>query len=219
VKRALEVAGTLGVAVLTIVLGLRAARMVDDLASLAVVAVAATTAILFTDFISALVHWFCDTYFEEDTPVIGRALIFSFREHHRDPLAMTRRSILEVNNSNALSVLPFLVAGAISEPPHSLFAQTWLCAFGVSVYATNTIHRWAHQHSAPRLVRRLQRLGLFLRPAHHRNHHVRLTEAYGITTGWLNPVLDRTGFFRHVEAFVRFVDRGGAGTPGPSGRS
>jgi len=38
------------------------------------------------DLASGVVHWACDTFFAEDTPVIGRALIFPFREDHRDPL-------------------------------------------------------------------------------------------------------------------------------------
>jgi ubiquitin-conjugating enzyme E2 variant len=213
VKRQIEIAGTLTFAALTLVLGLRVARMIDGPGALAVVAAATAAAILVTDFISALVHWFCDTYFEEDTPVLGRALIFPFREHHRDPTAMTHRDTLEINNSNALSVIPFLVAGVVSEPPHSLFAQSWLFAFGLSVYATNTIHKWAHQRNAPGFVQRLQRYGLLLRPDHHRKHHARPSTAYGITTGWLNPVLDRTGFFRHFEALIAFLQRSAARTP------
>jgi hypothetical protein len=205
VKRLLEVVGSLAFFGLTLALGLRVARMVDGAASLAVVAAAATAAVLVTDFISALVHWFCDTYFEEDTPLLGRALIFPFREHHRDPTAMTHRGAIEINNSNALSVIPFLLLGVTTGPPFSLFAQSWLLAFGLAVYSTNTIHKWAHQGTAPGFARWLQRRGLLLRPAHHRRHHARPSTAYGITTGWLDPILDRTGFFRHLEALVAFI--------------
>ena len=48
------------------------------------------------DLMSGVVHWFCDTFFEEDTPLIGRVLILPFREHHRDPLAMTRHGFAEI---------------------------------------------------------------------------------------------------------------------------
>jgi len=219
VKRWLEVAGTLVFTTLMVVLGARVVGLIDGPAALAVVVAASAAAVLVTDFISALVHWFCDTYFEEDTPLLGPALIFPFREHHRDPMAMTHRRALEINNSNALSVIPFLAAGVAADAPHSLFAQSWLVAFGAAVYATNTIHKWAHQRRAPAPVRWLQRAGLLLRPAHHRRHHARPTAAYGITTGWLNPLLDRTRFFRGLEALIALAHPAGGRTPRSAGRA
>ncbi|MCP5067070.1 MAG: hypothetical protein GY946_10940 [bacterium] len=201
-KRKLEIVGLLVFAGLMIALGVRVVRLVDDVTSIGVAALAATSALLFTDFISALVHWFCDTYFEEDTTVIGPALIFPFREHHRDPMAMTYRDTIEINNSNALAVIPFLLMGVLSDSPHTLFGQSWLFAFGLAVYSTNTVHKWTHDDPAPALVNWMQRHWMLMSPTHHRKHHVQPSAAYGITTGWVNPVLDSTRFFRHLEALV-----------------
>ena len=58
------------------------------------------------DAISGLVHWGCDHYFAEDTPLLGPALIAPFREHHRDPLAITRRDGFTLNVSNAPAAIP-----------------------------------------------------------------------------------------------------------------
>src|SRR6478672_3287095 len=38
--------------------------------------------IVLSDFISGFLHWFFDTFFEENTPFVGPHLIAPFREHH-----------------------------------------------------------------------------------------------------------------------------------------
>ena len=45
---------------------------------------------LLADFITGTIHWFCDTFFDEETPVIGNFIIYSFREHHSYPLLITK---------------------------------------------------------------------------------------------------------------------------------
>ncbi|HEU4479454.1 MAG TPA: fatty acid desaturase CarF family protein, partial [Pyrinomonadaceae bacterium] len=37
------------------------------------------------DLVSGLVHWTADTYFSEDTPIIGPSLVKPFRLHHLYP--------------------------------------------------------------------------------------------------------------------------------------
>jgi hypothetical protein len=61
---------------------------------------------LAADFASGIVHWFADTFFEEDAPWIGPLLIRPFREHHRDPQAMTRHGFLELTGNSCLVLLP-----------------------------------------------------------------------------------------------------------------
>src|SRR6185503_4949701 len=72
---------------------------------------------LAADFFSGIVHWFCDTFFEETTPLIGRMLIEPFREHHRDALAMTRHGLAEIAGNSCLAVAPLLGAVAFLAPP------------------------------------------------------------------------------------------------------
>ena len=159
---------------------------------------------LAADFFSGIVHWFCDTFFEEDTPLVGRMLIEPFREHHRDPLAMTRHGLAEIAGNSCLAIAPLLAVVALLPPPAagaplSLVSHTTLLTFAVGAVITNQFHKWAHLPAAPRAVVRLQQAGLVLRPVHHARHHRTQAEAYCVATGWLNPVLDRIGFFPATE--------------------
>jgi sterol desaturase/sphingolipid hydroxylase (fatty acid hydroxylase superfamily) len=72
--------------------------------------------------------------------------------------------------------------------------------------ATNQFHKWAHQDAPPRIVRVLQRARIILSPEHHRVHHTAPFESsYAITNGWLNPLLNRTRFFRLLEGALRIL--------------
>ena len=63
---------------------------------------------LAADLVSGLVHWAADTWGSPDLPVIGPAVLGPFREHHRDPLAITRHDFVETNGNNCLISLPVL---------------------------------------------------------------------------------------------------------------
>jgi ubiquitin-conjugating enzyme E2 variant len=164
---------------------------------------------LLADFLSGCAHWFCDTFFEETTPVIGALLIAPFREHHDDPLAITRHGFLELNGNSALALVPLLGwmwwrgdAAGVSFGATLLQATVVFAA--LALMTTNQLHRWAHEPEPPRVARWLQRRGLILRPEHHAAHHRPPHEgAYCITAGWMNAPLDRVGFFQRCEHALR----------------
>lgn len=156
---------------------------------------------LLADFASGFAHWFCDTFFEEDTPLIGGLLIFPFREHHRDPLAMTRHNFLELNGNSCLVLLPVLWLGiAVAS---GAAARGFVLSFVTALFATNLFHAWAHAPAAPRLIRWLQRRRWILSPERHAAHHSGANDrAFCVTSGWLNAALDRAGFFRFCERLL-----------------
>ena len=167
------------------------------------------------DFGSGLVHWSADTWGDQSWPIVGPTLIRSFREHHLDPGAITRHDFVETNGATALVLLPAMLGLHALLPAHVV---AWsrphfqAALFGLSVFGfvlmTNQIHKWAHLDRPPAPVRHLQRLRLILGADHHRGHHAGShTVRYCITTGWLNPVLDRIGFFRISERVVQTVFR------------
>jgi plasmanylethanolamine desaturase len=183
---------------------------------------------LLADLLSGVIHWTGDTFFAEDSPIIGRAFIRPFREHHRDPLAITRHGFLEVNGNNCLALLLLLVPtwwlGAPGRPggpvPWLGFQATALC-FALVTFATNEFHKWAHLPGPPpRAVAWLQRWNLVLAPAHHQGHHrPPHRRAYCVTAGWLNPMLDALEVFARCERIVRRLERALArhrAPPGPT---
>ena len=149
------------------------------------------------DWISGFVHWAADNYGYPDMPLFGN-FVRTFREHHADQVDITRHDAIETNGDVFIFSSPvhFVLLFVVHSP--------WLLCFLFGVflgsYANSQIHKWAHTAEPPRWVRALQRSRFFLSPEHHSKHHSGSHRShYCITTGWLNPVLDTTGFFRHTE--------------------
>jgi ubiquitin-conjugating enzyme E2 variant len=180
----------------------------DGAALLAAVLLGLVTA----DLVTGVVHWLCDTFFAEDTPILGRTVIAAFREHHVDPAAMTRRAFLRVSNSNVIGSTALLAALSglrlVSDEPPSAVADVWVASTASAIMATNQIHKWAHEQSVPAAVARLQRLGMILSPTEHARHHAGdHSRAFCVTTGWLNPLLDGARVFAACERAVAIMRR------------
>lgn len=167
--------------------------------------------LVFGDFVTALVHWAADTYGAEDTPVIGRSLVRPFRVHHVRPQEICEHGIVETVGNSCILAAPLLtllnVVTAFAETSVTTAFAVFTSAMTVGVtVATNQFHKWAHGDAPPRIVRALQRARIILSPEHHRTHHtVPFRSSYGITNGWLNPLLNRTRFFRRLEDALRAV--------------
>ncbi len=166
---------------------------------------------LLADFTSGFVHWLADTWGSPDMPVIGKALLRPFREHHVAPKAMTLHDFIETNGNNCLISLPWAL-GALFMPLDVegfggllFFTMTSITSMIFWVMMTNQFHKWSHFEPAelPAVVRWLQRYNLILSPDHHDIHHrAPFDTHYCITTGWLNVPLMRLGFFRGMERLV-----------------
>jgi hypothetical protein len=178
-----------------------------DWVSLAVVVVAgAPIAWILADFVSGVVHWFADTYGADDTPLFGPWLIKPFRQHHLFPRDIcTHDLVLTIGNSCTVA-MPFQ-AGIfyllISDEDVSVTKAALSFVFNLfamAMVATNVLHKWAHAEKTNRVIAFLQRSRLFLSPAHHDVHHTKPFDSYYcITNGWLNPLLERIGFFRRLD--------------------
>jgi ubiquitin-conjugating enzyme E2 variant len=148
---------------------------------------------LLADLFSGLVHWALDTYGSVRTPVLGPAIIRPFREHHADPLGMTRHDFIEVNGASCLGCLPLLGLSFLAEGmPHALLLFT--C---IGILFTNQCHKWAHMENPPSLVRTFQASGLILRASEHVKHHTPPYDSHFCTaSGWLNRPLNTLLFRR-----------------------
>jgi len=163
---------------------------------------------LAADFVSGVVHWMGDTWGSTEMPVLGKAFIRPFREHHVDEKAITRHDFVETNGNNCLVSLPVaLLAVAL---PHSspgwVFISAFLGAMIFWVMATNQFHKWSHLEQPPALIGFLQRTHLVLPPDHHQIHHTApFNKYYCITVGWMNKPLAMIGFFHTLERVITWA--------------
>ena len=155
---------------------------------------------LLADALTGVVHWFCDTFFEISTPVIGPGLIAPFREHHYDPLLMTQHGFLELTGSSFRALAPLLLLFAWLGSS-SIGLNAFVFALAAGAAATNLLHRWAHEANPPAIAKVLQATGAVLTPERHARHHAPpYAAAYCVTSGWLNPVFERLRFWTRAEA-------------------
>lgn len=160
---------------------------------------------LAADFVSGFVHWAGDTWGSTEMPLLGKAFIRPFREHHVDEKAITRHDFVETNGNNCLVSIPVAIIAVLL--PHSsapwLFASVSLGSMIFWVMATNQFHKWSHVDVPGPVVGLLQRLHLILPPDHHQVHHTApFNKYYCITVGWLNKPLQVIQFFPLAERLV-----------------
>ena len=152
---------------------------------------------LLADFIGGLFHWAEDTLGSEASPIWGKVFVSPNVIHHDEPRRMNKIPWYINNIANVLGaatvVALFWAFGALSW-------QVWVIAL---IGACNQqVHRFSHAPSLrlPAPIRWMQRVGLIQGARHHWKHHTEphLTN-YCVLTHWLNPLLDRTGFWRALE--------------------
>ena len=159
------------------------------------------------DFTSGFVHWTADTWGMPEWPIIGKALIRPFREHHVDQKEITRHGFVETNGNNCFISIP-AAAGAALLPDDTVwfFVAAMTFAMCLAIFGTNQFHKWAHMNAPPGIARLLQRANLILPPEHHAVHHAApYAKYYCITVGWLNEALFRFRFFQTLEKVIARV--------------
>jgi hypothetical protein len=156
------------------------------------------------DFGSGFVHWTADTWGTPEWPVIGKALIRPFREHHVDQKEITRHDFIETNGNNCfISSPPAAIAALLPDGTVWFFLAAMTFAMCLAIFGTNQFHKWAHMDAPPRYAQVLQRANLILPPEHHAVHHTApYAKYYSITVGWLNEGLFRLRFFQTLEKII-----------------
>ena len=208
-RRAVLATSILATAVLVVWIGGSLVRFVTEGRGLAVL-LALPLGVAAIDLLTGIVHWACDRFGNATTPVLGPLLIRAFREHHVDPSAMVAHDWIETNGEPcvlaalALAILAFIAPNVHSGIGASVVTLVWTMAT-VGAWA-NQVHKWAHMSPVPRRARFLQRVGLALRPDEHACHHQAPHDTgYCISTGWLNPLLDRCGLWSWLERSLRRI--------------
>jgi len=161
--------------------------------------------ILAADLASGFIHWWMDTWGTPETPFFGEMFIRDFRIHHIDEKEMTRHAFFETNGNNAIASLAVLIPSVIwLKGPSEVFV--FIIFWMIGILFTNQIHKWAHQDEPAVIVRRLQSMRIILHPdVHHRHHVYPHMMYYNITTGWLNPLIERVRMYALLERLITGV--------------
>jgi ubiquitin-conjugating enzyme E2 variant len=149
------------------------------------------------DFLSGFVHWFFDTQVEPSDTPLGRIAV-DFLDHHVRPGRTAEVGFYASAWRPALFVsLPFITVATLAPFPTFLSAPMfWIGWLSMLVPQT---HKLTHMNVQSPLLLTLQRSRLIIHPSSHRAHHEDNRESFCVFTGWLNPVLDRTRFWRALE--------------------
>jgi ubiquitin-conjugating enzyme E2 variant len=162
---------------------------------------------LLADFASGVVHWTFDRYGTPATPLLGPNFVTPFRHHHVDPKDITRHDFIETNGNNCLATfIPLALLCGLPfdfSNPWVLFPVATLTFGAVFTFATNQFHKWAHESNPGPVVAWLQEKHIILPRDHHDIHHTFPYEThYCITTGWMNAILVKVGFWWRMEALI-----------------
>ena len=208
VHKTLEVAGIAAFAGLTVLIGREVYLGFGSFGYLWLLPALGVVAYLTADLLSGVVHFFLDNFGSAKTPVFGPYFVKPFREHHSDPLGITRHDFIDTNGNNSLASVPVMLVVWLAVP---MATTVWGCLFGafflmlcLGVFLTNQFHKWAHVDDSPAWVARLQRWGLVLSKKHHDVHHESPYDTYYcITVGVWNPLFDKIDLFERTERLIR----------------
>lgn len=175
------------------------------------IALSSIFGILTADFASGLVHWCADSWGSIQLPIIGKAFIRPFREHHIDPTSITRHDFIETNGDTFAVTIPFMLYSSYKfcyfTNDQIRDTYNWECyifLLAIFVSMTNQFHKWSHTYfGLPWYIKLLQKYHIILPCKHHRIHHVAPHETYFcITTGWLNYTLEKIHFWTILEYLI-----------------
>lgn len=158
--------------------------------------------VFMADFISGLVHWLEDAYARPDMKLVGRIAEENLR-HHAKPREFLKKSWWESSSDLLLIGLMVILASLLT---HTF--SLWLLFFVLLTINANQIHKWSHQgpRENPRIVTWLQKNKILQTAREHAKHHSgEKNTHYCVITNYLNPVLEKIGFWKRLEDGIEFV--------------
>jgi sterol desaturase/sphingolipid hydroxylase (fatty acid hydroxylase superfamily) len=152
------------------------------------------------DFIAGVVHWWEDAYGNPNWPLIGKYIVEPNLIHHKQP-----NKLLEGSYWSRINTSLFAAAGLggllwwVGVHSWQVFVCLLFCVQG------NEVHSMSHRpdKTTPRWAFFLQKMGIFQSKKAHRWHHRAPYETnFCIMTDFVNPMLNKIGFWRKLEWLI-----------------
>jgi len=161
------------------------------------------------DFISGLLHWAFDTWFDEEQGTFAR-LVVIVREHHIYPQNIFQYRFRDESGPIALASLAFTapVYGVVmlsAAGPGAIGLAAIVACLVVSFCMALMLqcHKLGHRKARSKVLRILQKMHLIMGPRHHGQHHRDNHDIrYCLINGWADLVFDKIGFWRWLERSV-----------------
>ena len=159
------------------------------------------------DFVSGVVHWSMDTWFDERT--LGRAIAIA-REHHTHPHHIHGYSFLDhasLGSTPSVVCFGFMALVTVLFPASAAtyaLMIVWFVNSSCMLFGTS-FHNLAHRPARSAITRLAQRLHLVCPPAHHWVHHRHQTIHYCVVNGWANYMCDSLSVWRTLERVIQAV--------------
>ncbi|HEY4966401.1 MAG TPA: fatty acid desaturase CarF family protein [Puia sp.] len=155
------------------------------------------------DFFTGFIHWLEDTFWTEETPLIGKWLIQPNEQHHKKPTAFLEKNWWQ--SSYDAIIIGIAILGTALIFRH----LTWeLGLFVLVSISACQVHKYAHipPGRLPAFIRLLQKFRIIQGCTHHVKHHMRENNTnYCLITPFLNPVLGKLQFWRFLEFILKPV--------------
>ena len=156
------------------------------------------------DFGTGVFHWSVDNYGSINTPIFG-SVCEAFQGHHNTPWTITFRSF--INNTYKIAIGTFLPLALLTVSGAQDYIRMFMALFINWWLISQEFHKYTHfknqEENVPAFWRALGNAGIILPKSMHGKHHTSPFQGnYCILTGWCNPILDETQFFRKLEKIV-----------------
>jgi ubiquitin-conjugating enzyme E2 variant len=168
--------------------------------------------LIVSDFLSGILHWFGDSYKINKIlcvkyPFLNTLQIEFFNDfkiHHDKPYDIYQKNTI-LYNIGYIALVP-LVLCIFGLLIRNLLFKNFIMYLMIFLFFTNIFHRLAHlqkNNKLPYIISLLMDYWPFLNSNRHQKHHeYPQIKSYCITSGLLNPLLDKIKFFDKIEYII-----------------
>ena len=171
------------------------------------VVAASAGAYLAADLGSGFFHHAVDNYAKPENKIFGK-MATEFMVHHYFANSMEQHDVSYYVDPTMKFMAPALALAAVGVGTgfvSPMAGAAFTTAVGGGLFAQIS-HSWTHSPDPPKLAKVLQKIGIAQGNVDHREHHrAPWTGNYCIVNGALNPILDKTNFWRGWERGVYAV--------------